>query len=169
MSAPTRGPSVRGLLKWSLLTILAVTLGGSAGAAYKLYVAPPDEIIIVTYDEPLTEGVLAENDTPPPTLPVPRQPAHGTTISTLTPTFTWDASHGTKHVIYALEYTATSKATGLQIKTTVQNLERTTFTVATQDSLPPGSVVTWRLMAIDTTLQDSGWTEPRTFHVLVAG
>jgi len=165
---------MRGVLKWTVLTVIAVTLGGSAGAAYKIYVAPPDAWILVDENgnevEPLDHGTLVENvsEEPapvPPEKPVPRDPAANATTSSLTPTFRWDAGAATGPVVYSLEIV--SRLGTLETRNVIHNIEGESWSPASTQPFAPGSKVTWRLMALDGTLMDSGWTEPQVFHVLV--
>lgn len=156
-------PVVRALAKWSVLTALAIVVGGGLGSAYALTMNEPVMESAAPAgpaadDLELTVMPAGRDETAPPA-PVLVTPQDGALVS-LRPLLTWEAVHDGSNVIYGLQL-STDPGFPPETTTTVRNLETPEWRPTTP--FTPLVKIHWRVYALDAGLNEGPASEARAF------
>jgi hypothetical protein len=145
--------------------------GSFSAVTFKVPVSPHGNRPIVATDasgNSATANFVVES-TPPP-LPELLSPADGSRlgwIGDVTPTFEWSAvTDPSEPITYSLQIAATEDFTdpGMRETTGITGGDEEMVTYAAEESLSHGTYY-WRVKAVDSAQNDSGWTAPYSFKV----
>lgn len=118
--------------------------------------------IVVTYDSATLSNNFVMESVPPP-IPIPVAPGDGSRIGYVgkqKPTLEWSAVTDDSGVTYDLQVSSTEDFAGIVLSTT--NLTEATYTLSDEAGLSYGTYY-WRVKAIDSAKNDSGWCSPYHF------
>jgi hypothetical protein len=166
-STVKRGVDVlRGLISWrpvwkpALVSTLAIALIVGSALFVPSLVSPPTGTLIL----PNIAGLPEESDTP--AKPILSSPANSSRVGFIGKqalTFQWTVVTEFSGVSYKLQITSDPSFVNLTISE-VSGLTETSYTLPQGQALPYGTYY-WRVKAIDSAQNDSGWTAPHSFQV----
>jgi hypothetical protein len=170
-STVKRGVDVlRGLISWrpvwqlAMVSILAIALIVSSALFIPLLVGPSPETLTGTLPPGIARHDLDESGAlAKPTL---GSPANGTRVGFIgkqAPTFQWLAVTDESGVSYMLQIASDERFANLVVPE-ISCLSETDYTLSKEQALPRGTYY-WRVKAIDSAQNDSGWTAPHSFQV----
>lgn len=160
MSPPAAGGRVQGraVLRWLALSLVAIALGASIGAAYAFTMKPP---------QLSEEGAPSPfDDVTPPTAPEPLlEPADGATVRTSAPELVWTPSKDDRDgFIYVVEISF--DADFASVSRVYSNILEPRWQIPPDEPLAPGVQAYWRVQAIDVGLNASPYSSTFSFTPL---
>jgi hypothetical protein len=170
-STVKRGVDVlRGLISWrpvwklAMVSTLAIALIVSSALLVPSLVSPSTEILTGTLPPGIAKSSGEEsNALAKPILSSPANSSRIGFISKQAPTFQWSAVTDESGVSYILQIASDERFTNLVVPE-ISGLSETNYTLSKEQALPRGTYY-WRVKAIDSTQNDSGWTAPHSFQV----
>lgn len=148
----------RPLLRWAALTVTAIALGTTLGAAYAFTLKAPE----------ISEDARASpyDDVVPPTAPEPLlSPGDGEAVRTSTPELTWTPSTDDHEgFIYVVEISFDSDFA--TVSRVYSNVLEPRLQIPPDEPLAPGVKAYWRVQAIDVGLNVSPYSSTFSFTPL---